>query len=342
VRYTRPDNDHRTTDLLSLDLLRDSSWEVIPAAWVQLTAPPTSHKMAAFTPLSPTRPLESYPIRGRGFALPSSSSSSDDEGDNSLPFPEALPRSDFLAPSFDPAEYLSSLAHRHQTLEDLRGDLRERSSAIGSELLELVNANYTSFLTLGSELKGGEEKVEDVRVALLGFRRAIEEVKSRVATRGHEVAVLNKDLAGVRREVEAGRQILELGDRLESLEGRLALSKADGDSLSEDSDDEENDGQGTANGQRVGSSPAKLESMANDLLCLENLADSIGRQKPFVKKITERMAKCRATVLLDLGTALKAARKAGDDAGRARTVRLMVIYGLLNAQAEAVKALQGK
>ncbi|KAG4441728.1 hypothetical protein IFR05_002807, partial [Cadophora sp. M221] len=94
------------------------------------------------------------------FSGTSGSVSSDDEEDN-LPYPEALPRSDFLAPTFSAPAYLSTLSERHQTLEDLRSDLRERSQALSKELLDLVNTNYEQFLSLGSDLKGGEEKVED-------------------------------------------------------------------------------------------------------------------------------------------------------------------------------------
>ncbi len=97
------------------------------------------------------------------FSGDSASISSADDQDN-LPYPEALPRSDFLAPEFDAATYLSTLSGRHQTLEDLRSDLRERSQALSKELLDLVNTNYEQFLSLGSDLRGGEEKVEDVRV----------------------------------------------------------------------------------------------------------------------------------------------------------------------------------
>jgi hypothetical protein len=105
-------------------------------------------------------------------SLSSSSSSAADDDDVPLPFPSALPRDDFLKPDFDPVAYLSALLpDRHQTLEDLRGELRDRSGAISAELLELVNGNYTAFLSLGGELKGGEDRVEDVKVALLAFRR---------------------------------------------------------------------------------------------------------------------------------------------------------------------------
>lgn len=284
--------------------------------------------MPAQTPLSPSRPTAS-----RTFNLPSSSSSSGDDEDDrdALPFPTALPRSDFLSADFDAAEYLSSLPHRHQTLEDLRSDLRERSAAISSELLELVNANYTSFLSLGSELKGGEERVEDVRVGLLGFRRAVDEIKAKVADRGREAQGLNSELRDVRREIEAGRRLLELNGKLEALEARLAVNGAEPDSDDSEDDDEDSD--------VVGTSVLKLTGLAMDYASIEELANTIGQGTPFVKKQAARMVKCRSTILLDLATALKEAKKAGTS-GQAKLLKLMGIYALLDAQQDVIKLLK--
>lgn len=293
--------------------------------------------MAHLSALSPTT---SRPISSRGFTLGVSSSSSEDEDDDApLPFPMALPRSDFLAPDFDPAEYLSSLANRHQTLEDLRSDLRERSSAISTELLELVNTNYTSFLSLGDELKGGEEKVEDVRVALLGFRRAVEEIKGRVRERGLEVGGLNKDLGAVRSDIETGRKMLDLDERISALEGRLAVGStgADSDDSDEDEEDEEEDELHGA----VGSSSTKLARLASDYVAIDELATEIGRETPFVRKAEERLVRCRNTILLDLGVALKETKKVGQK-GQPKLLKLMSVYSLLDAQVEAVKALKSK
>ncbi|ETS76196.1 hypothetical protein PFICI_11583 [Pestalotiopsis fici W106-1] len=281
-------------------------------------------------PLSPSTSAPS-----RTFNLPSSSSSDTEEDDpTALPFPTALPRSDFLAADFDAADYLSSLPHRHQTLEDLRSDLRERSAAISSELLELVNANYTSFLSLGSELKGGDERVEDVRVGLLGFKRAVDEVKVKVADRGQEAKALNAELRDTRKEIEAGRRILELNDKLESLESRLAVNGAAPDSDdSEDDDDDDEDNDVPRN------SVTKLAGLATQYNAIDTLADTIGRDTSFVKKAADRMAKCRSTLLLDLGAALKEAKRSGP-AGQNRLLKLMSIYASMEAQQEAVKTLK--
>ncbi|KAI1171084.1 oligomeric golgi complex component, COG2-domain-containing protein [Nemania sp. FL0916] len=276
-----------------------------------------------------------------GASSGSNSNSDDDDDDTPLPFPAALPRSDFLAPHFSAAAYLSSLPHRHQTLEDLRSDLRERSAGISSELLELVNANYASFLGLGSELQGGEDRVEDVRVALLGFRRAVEEVRGRVRERGGEVEGLNKELRDVRREIEVGRKMLELDDRIAVLEGRLAVtggSNAEPESDESDEEDED-DGEGDEDESEVGTSVAKLIQLAAEYVAADELADEIGRDAPVVRRMEERMVRCRNTLLLDLNAALKEARKAGIP-GRAKLLRLMGVYASLDAQAEAVKALK--
>lgn len=266
-------------------------------------------------------------------------SSADD--DAPLPFPAALPRSDFLAPDFEPAAYLSALPHRHQTLEDLRSDLRDRGSAIGAELLELVNANYTAFLSLGSELRGGDDRVEDVKVALLGFRRAVDDIRTKVAARREDALALNAQLRHVRSDVALGRAVMELSDRLSALEERLALDVAGherewdydrGDLDDDDDPDQHVDG-------LVGSPPARLLQSARDCSHIAALADSLPRQHPLVAKCRERLATCRGTLLLDLANALKEARGAGPR-GQGRVLRYLAIYRVLDARRDAVKALR--
>ncbi|KAK3308521.1 oligomeric golgi complex component, COG2-domain-containing protein [Chaetomium strumarium] len=322
-------------------------------------------------PVSHCRPASSYSYSHSNHALPSSAVSSGSEADHDdnspLPFPAALSRADFLAPDFDAATYLSALhtggpAGRHQTLEDLRSELRDRSAAISAELLELVNSNYTAFLSLGDELKGGEERVEDVRVALLGFRRAVEELQGRVRERRVEVGKRNRELREVKGAVELGRRMLELDERVAGLEGRLLVGsvgkggkldvdgkkaeeqeeeeewREDLDSLESDEDEEEEAGDDV---KFTSSSPSKLETLAREYVLVEKIAESVGRDLPFVKKMEERMARCRNTILLDLSTALREARKAGPK-GQGRVLQYLEIYRVLDAQTEAVRVLRGK
>ena len=271
------------------------------------------------------------------------SSSTSDDGDAPLPFPTALPRSDFLAADFQPAEYLSSLPQRHQTLEDLRTELRERSSAISAELLELVNNNYTAFLSLGDDLRGGDEKIEDVKVALLGFRRAVEEVRSRVNARGEDVATLNSELGEVRNDIEVGRKMLELDERLSDLEHRLTIGnakKTEDDTPFGDLSEEDDGSDDDVGEPLVGSSPDKLVAFVRDLTMIDLLADNIGRDLPFVVRAEERALKCRATILIDMGNALKEAKAAGAR-GQGRLLKYLGLYRSFGAAEDAVAALKG-
>ncbi|KAK3901415.1 oligomeric golgi complex component, COG2-domain-containing protein [Staphylotrichum tortipilum] len=333
----------------------------------QLNLPPSHARPTSSASHTPSH----YNLASPSSPLPPEFHDSDDDAsslssDSSpLPFPAALARADFLTPSFDAATYLSDLhtggpASRHQTLEDLRAELRDRSAAVSAELLELVNANYAAFLGLGGELQGGEERVGDVRVALLGFRRAVEEIRGRVAERRGKVGVLNGELEGVRGAVEVGRRMLELEERVGALEGRLEVAsvgagkkgrevdgveeeddwEAEGDSDLEDSEvDEEDEEEGDV--EFVSTSPGKLAALARKYVVVEQIAKSIGRDLPFVRKMEERMARCRNTILLDLSTTLREARKAGVR-GQGRVIKVMAIYRILDAQADAVKVLKEK
>jgi len=115
----------------------------------------------------------------------------DDDDFSSLPFPQPLARSAFTAPDFSASAYLSTLHNRHQTLEDLRLELRNRSKDLEKELLDLINTEYVDFVRLGSSLEGGDGKVKDLMVGVLGFAREVEGVKSKL------VDVVNQMDAGL-------------------------------------------------------------------------------------------------------------------------------------------------
>jgi len=274
------------------------------------------------------------------FGGASGSVSSDDE--DNLPYPEALPRSDFLASDFDAPTYLSTLSDRHQTLEDLRSDLRERSQALSKELLDLVNTNYEQFLSLGSDLKGGEEKVEDVRVGLLGFKRGVEDVRGKVRERKAEVEGLLTEKKAVAKEIALGRKLLEVDARLEELEDRLMVSSLGrsvngGDEPWSDSEDEEDEEM--AEGVIGGTSVRKLQTLVTDYRHVELLTTSIGKDHPFIVAQDSRMQRVKNTILLDLTAALKSAASIGES-GKTRLVKILGAYRDLGAENEAIKVLK--
>ncbi|EDU44049.1 COG2 domain containing protein [Pyrenophora tritici-repentis] len=273
-----------------------------------------------------------------------SASSDEDDEDNlsTLPFATPLRRSDFLVPDFSPSEYLSTLRNRHQTLEDLRAELRSRSQLLSKELLDLVNSNYQDFLNLGNSLHGGEEKVEEVRVGLLGFRKEVDGLMEVVGSREEEVKELLDERRDVRRKIEVGRRLVDYDARLKELEAELMIETAghetiilredvsDSDEDEDEDEDEEEEGYGV--------SIPKLRRNVLQYRLVLGLEKELS-EHPFVTAQAPRIAKARSTLLMDLSTALQQAKSAGSS-GSGRVIKVMKIYTDMEESAEAVKLLK--
>lgn len=305
---------------------------------------PSSTTTTTATPspaLSPTTPTPSFNSR-----LPAGAEYDDDDYDSdedTLPYPAPLPRSDFLSADFSPQQYLSTLHNRHQTLEDLRSDLRARSQDLSKELLDLVNGNYEEFLGLGSTLRGGDDKVEEVRLGVLGFKREVEGVKETVRQRNALVKELLDEKRKVRKDVDVGRKLLEVDERLGELEARLMVGQTGGVASSEDEDDAESEDEDGSTDLPSGigtAAIARLKTHAQLYLLIQQMIDRIGKEHPFLVAQEPRMMKVRNTLLLDLGAALKQAKTAGS-VGGGQTLKIIGLYRDLDESAEAVKVLRG-
>ncbi|KAF2111216.1 oligomeric golgi complex component, COG2-domain-containing protein [Lophiotrema nucula] len=264
------------------------------------------------------------------------SNSASDSDDDTLPYPTPLQRSDFLAPDFSPSNYLSSLRNRHQTLEDLRSELRARSQLLSKELLDLVNSNYQDFLGLGRSLKSGDEKVEEVRVGLLGFRKEVEGVKSKVIEREQEVDALVDQRIEVRKKIAVGRMLVDYEERLKLLEERLMVETGGKNGYeSEDSEEEEEDDEDEG-GYSMGL--AKLRKHVMEYRLIQQIERSVG-EHPFFNAQTPRIMKVRNTLLLDLSTALQQAKANGPTSAE-RMVKILNLYADMDESTEAVKVLK--
>ncbi|KAF1998163.1 hypothetical protein P154DRAFT_524265 [Amniculicola lignicola CBS 123094] len=267
-----------------------------------------------------------------------STTSSDD-----LPYPLPLSRTDFLTSSFSPSTYLSTLGNRHQTLEDLRSELRSRSTLLSKELLDLVNGNYQDFLGLGRSLRNGDERVEEVRVGLLGFRKEVEGVRARVLEREEEVKARVEERVEIRRGIAVGRALVEYNDRLEALEGLLMVESAgklaangyEEGSESEDEDEDEDEEDEGAYSMAVG----KLRRHVQLYRLVLEIGKGVGEEHPFIVAQAPRIMKVRNTLLLDLSTALQQSKAAGDS-GAERVMKVMKIYADMDESGEAVKVLK--
>ncbi|KAJ5099615.1 hypothetical protein N7532_006616 [Penicillium argentinense] len=281
----------------------------------------------------------------------SDSDSDFDEDPSGLPFPEPLSRVSFLAPDFDPATFLSSLTNRHQSLEDLRQELRSLEQSLNKELLDLVNENYQDFLSLGTALRGGEEKIEGVKVGLLSFQRDLQSIRDKVEARRREVDGLLNQKRQLRAHADIGKDLLDYADRMEELEHRLMIKNASTpeektmdtdesatesdfyDGSSEDSDEEElEDGAAPVSLKR-------LERHVQKYVVLTSIASRVGEKHPFLLAQQPRENKIRSTVLLDLKTALEQASQAVATRDK-RTMAVLRLYDLMGEDVSAIAALK--
>ncbi|KAF8425576.1 oligomeric golgi complex component, COG2-domain-containing protein [Tirmania nivea] len=279
---------------------------------------PTTHSLSRTHSPYDSRPVS--PTTPTPFTLPPTYSS-DSEDSDSLPFPQPLSRSSFsplTAPHFSPHEFLASLHNRHQTLEDLRLELRNRSRDLERELVELVEGEYADFVGLGRSLKGGEGKVEDLRVGLWEFRREVEGLVGRVQGVEGEVRRGLAERRRVRGEKEMVRKLLGVARRLDDLEVLLLLEKE-----------------------------------VDKFLCLkyaiERIPEGMAEGHPFMQTQIGRVERVRRTILVDLGTELRAAAvrgeeeliiEGGEERRKGKAVELMGLLLKMGEGGEAVRILK--
>lgn len=273
-----------------------------------------------------------------------------DEDPSGLPFPEPLSRTSFLAPDFEPATFLSSLTNRHQSLEDLRQELRSLEQLLNKELLDLVNENYQDFLSLGTALRGGEDKIEGVKVGLLSFQRDVQSIRDKVEARRREVEGLLNQKRQLRTHADIGKDLLDYADRVEELEYRLMIkSESTARGTTEDDESEtESDVYGIdsddSDGEELGDGAAsvslkRLERHVQKYVFLTSIATRVGESHPFLLAQQPRVGKIKSTVLLDLKTALEQASHAGDKRD-ARTMAVLRLYDFMGEDVSAILALK--
>jgi len=225
--------------------------------------------------------------------------------------------------------------------------LRSRSQLLSRELLDLVNTNYADFLTLGNSLRGGEEKVEGVRVGLLGFGKEVEGLQRLIAEREEEVGRLVKERRDVRKGIDVGRRLVEYDERLRECEEAVSVGtikseeEFESDSSEEDEEEEEKEeGQGKAKGDdsRYGTPIGRLRRNVVQYRLVKEVVKGL-EEHPFVVAQTPRLSKVRSTLLLDLSTALQQAKKAGAT-GAGKVIQIMKIYADMEESGEAIKVVK--
>ncbi|RMZ87651.1 hypothetical protein DV736_g5111, partial [Chaetothyriales sp. CBS 134916] len=228
-----------------------------------------------------------------------------------LPFPKPLSRAAFLTPDFDPADFLANLTSRFQTLDDLQAELRQLSATIQTELVDLVNDHYEEFLGLGDSLSGGEEKVEEVRVGLMGVERELGVLKERVVGERKRMAEVMQLKRDVIREANVGRRLLDAERRLGELE--LGMGIVNVDKLREEERRASGTGGGRANkksaanvvGEEDDRPPRPLARRVEQWLCIKHLLGNCDPHHPFLVAEQPRLKRVNDTILRDIDTEMR-------------------------------------
>ena len=200
--------------------------------------------------------------------------------------------------------------------------------------MEVVNAHYADFLDVaGNGLRGGGEKVEEVRVGVWGVRGQIGEVREGVEGRIEEVQRLMGELRGVRREVGMGVGLLEWEDRMGGLEDRLGLGNSvnsdrvnglgggrghnDGNDDNEDEASEEDEDHNSESESLNSSSDndedsgdtgisLRLRRQVEEFRIIRALSGNLGLWHPFIVKQQDRVSRLRSKLLSELEIAMRA------------------------------------
>lgn len=199
-------------------------------------------------------------------------------------------------------------------------------------------------------MKGGEEKIEEVKVGLLGFERDVGLVREKVDTRRTEFGTLLREKKKAREDVRMGRALLEVAERIDELEGRLMIQDEPknedeengfADELDAESEEEsdEVDGETSELVELAQVSIRRLRRCVEQYLYIREMVHRIGATHPFLIMQEERILRIRNTLLLDLSTALKQARQASS-VSNGPLLKVLQLYDDMNEEADAVIVLR--
>ncbi len=204
-----------------------------------------------------------------------------------------------------------------------------------------MNENYQDFLSLGSSLHGGEEKVEEVRLGLLGFRRDVESLKCDIEGKKAEVETLIEERKTIREEVQLGRTLLEVDQTLQELEESLMIVSNENDDQREDDAEPSDSDEDSDEGKSGGMSISRLRRHVQQYVYIKRLMARSGSEHPFLLKQEERVLRLKQTVLLDLNSTLKQMSSTREE-DKERLMKTLAIYRDMGEPEEALKVLRDR
>jgi hypothetical protein len=132
----------------------------------------------------------------------SSSSPSPRSSSQSLELPSLQPLSHehplLSGPTFSADTFL--LSRLHIPLEELRGELRSYLAVLREELVQLINDDYEEFISLGTGLRGENERLRRLQAPLKGLADEVGGVRDVLSRHQEEVQAKLDERASLREE----------------------------------------------------------------------------------------------------------------------------------------------
>ncbi|CEP12983.1 hypothetical protein [Parasitella parasitica] len=115
------------------------------------------------------------------------------------PLPKnAIERSAFAAPDFEPDAFLSS--RRHLGLERLKAELNTRLKQLKADLVELINRDYQDFINLSTNLKGVDKEIEQLKSPLAEMEHQVKSIL-KLLLNIHDSVTKVEDLLGINSDI---------------------------------------------------------------------------------------------------------------------------------------------
>ncbi|RIA87792.1 oligomeric golgi complex component, COG2-domain-containing protein [Glomus cerebriforme] len=253
------------------------------------TSSKTEEKSAIRTSRSPILTIYTTPEHSDQKTWPNFTSPTDNTK-TPLPFPQPLNREMFATPEFNADNFLAS--RRHLPLNELKKELIVHLKSLKSELVEMINKDYSSFVDLSTNLKGVDKVIEEVARPLGKMREEVEGV--RLTFQGVVDSLENQLVHRTSiREKKASLQLLiNIHESVRKVENLLLISSDTSSSLVSKDDS--------------GNNAKQIERVAIEYNQMQYLVNK-GKDLPFVENIDWRIIRIKDTLRTNLSSALRSA-----------------------------------
>ncbi|GAN06528.1 conserved oligomeric Golgi complex subunit 2 [Mucor ambiguus] len=148
----------------------------------------------------------------------------DDEFISSVqPLPSnAVERSAFTAPDFDPDTFLSS--RRHLGLERMKAELNTHLKQLKTELVELINRDYQDFINLSTNLKGVDKDIEELKAPLADMEIQVKSVREHFQGVIDSLELQLQSRAQLRDKKSVLKLLLNIHDSVTKVEDLLGIN----------------------------------------------------------------------------------------------------------------------